>query len=332
MLGRGGLFRQENIEKRRIMSVREWAELCLKDDFRAPGVSDVGLHSRSANANMNIRTKTRRGRKKMEPGSAESAEHDPEPEGDTLEIKQERESVEGDIDGDQDMDHSEEDNCLHQPLVVSPPNSVATPLAAADGDPDSRTSEVDISADADAEPVEPESTHGSPLPEAEDDKQQVKSRPKRTGQTREAREASLADRAARDAAFLQTFDPHTDWLPPGTKASDYTPEFCQKLERQYWRNCGLGKPAWYGADTQGVFTTYLCYVLYEVSLLTNGVTMYRLPVYARHHLMECCTSSLHLIETPPRVIQRPSGREHAVPLLWHVARNICMARRRHGPI
>ena len=31
MVGRGGLFRQQNIEKRRIMSVREWAELCAKD-------------------------------------------------------------------------------------------------------------------------------------------------------------------------------------------------------------------------------------------------------------------------------------------------------------
>ena len=47
MLGSKGLFRQENVEKRRIMSVREWAELCMKDEFRAPGVNDVGPHARS---------------------------------------------------------------------------------------------------------------------------------------------------------------------------------------------------------------------------------------------------------------------------------------------
>ncbi|KAG2135583.1 JmjC domain, hydroxylase-domain-containing protein [Suillus cothurnatus] len=108
MLGRGGLFRQENVEKRKVMSVREWAELCEKEEFCAPA------------------------------------------------------------------------------------------------------------------------------------------------QSREVREA---ERSAKDAAFLKTFDPHKDWLPPCTTADDYTVEFCQKLERQFWRNCGLGKPAWYGADTQGsVFT------------------------------------------------------------------------------
>ena len=43
MFGRAGLFRQENIEKRNLMSVREWAELCAKADFMAPGVDDVAL-------------------------------------------------------------------------------------------------------------------------------------------------------------------------------------------------------------------------------------------------------------------------------------------------
>ena len=43
MLGRAGLYRQQNIEKRKVMSVREWSELCAKDDMRAPGVDDVEL-------------------------------------------------------------------------------------------------------------------------------------------------------------------------------------------------------------------------------------------------------------------------------------------------
>ena len=43
MLGRAGLYRQQNIEKRKVMSVREWSELCAKDDLRAPGVDDVEL-------------------------------------------------------------------------------------------------------------------------------------------------------------------------------------------------------------------------------------------------------------------------------------------------
>jgi hypothetical protein len=68
---------------------------------------------------------------------------------------------------------------------------------------------------------------------------------------REAREASLANRAALDREFIEDFSPHKEWLPSNTEPTDYTPEFCQKLERQFWRNCGLGKPAWYGADSQG---------------------------------------------------------------------------------
>src|ERR1700761_3980762 len=44
MMGRGGLFRQNNVEKRRAYSVREWAELCmLTDEFKAPTKEDLVL-------------------------------------------------------------------------------------------------------------------------------------------------------------------------------------------------------------------------------------------------------------------------------------------------
>lgn len=212
MLGRGGLFRQENMEKRKIMSVREWADLCAKDEFRAPGVSDIGLHSRSTN----VRPKVKKTRRKVNAVKAELTGPVP----DDIEIKDE--PVDDDINGGSP-----------QPAVVSPPNSTAaaSPTVVAEVDPDI----------ADAEPAEIEGVS--------EDKPKVKGR--RVAQTREAREASLVDRAARDAAFLETFNAHEHWLPRNTKARDYTPEFCQKLERQFWRNCGLGKPAWYGADMQG---------------------------------------------------------------------------------
>ena len=61
MLGRSGLFRQQNIEKRKIMSVREWAELCSKDDFRALGIDDIGLRIAVDSANENKRRSKRRG-------------------------------------------------------------------------------------------------------------------------------------------------------------------------------------------------------------------------------------------------------------------------------
>ncbi|KAJ7840953.1 hypothetical protein B0H14DRAFT_3457782 [Mycena olivaceomarginata] len=37
-------------------------------------------------------------------------------------------------------------------------------------------------------------------------------------------------RVDKDRSFLQSFHLHNDWLPQGTTATDYTPEFCAKLE------------------------------------------------------------------------------------------------------
>ncbi|KAJ7641325.1 JmjC-domain-containing protein [Roridomyces roridus] len=170
MRGRAGLFRQENMEKRKLMSVREWAELCSKDEFRAPGKDQVGVHN-----NPNAQPATRRRRK------TKTKEETQEPE-----VKVEEDTK---------------------------PSSMASPPNSASPDPE------------DTKP---------------DDN---KPRNRRV------------ERADKDAAFIEGFSPHTDWLPSDTKASDYTPEFCAKLERAYWRNCGLGKPAWYGADTMGSLYT-----------------------------------------------------------------------------
>ncbi|KZP12459.1 JmjC-domain-containing protein [Athelia psychrophila] len=215
MIGHGGLFRQENVEKRRIMSVREWAELCNKDEFRAPGIKDLGLHSRSQNAPKPAARKTR---KKVDRGSADAAE--PEVEGDTK------------------VDQEQEQPSKASGAVASPPisnDNPATPQPVAEDDVEG--------ANADSPSAEGEIGGGK------------KPKAKRVAQSRAAREANLAERTQQDASFLEEFDPEGDWLPPNTVASDYTPEFCQKLERQFWRNCGLGKPAWYGADTLGSLYT-----------------------------------------------------------------------------
>ncbi|KAF9260334.1 JmjC-domain-containing protein [Marasmius fiardii PR-910] len=183
MLGQAGLFRQQNFEKRKTMSVREWAELCGQDEYRAPGVGEVGLHAR-ANVKAKARTKTRK---------ATTAK---------------AETVEPSIDEDGQVHIKEEP--------------------------------VDAAGAGDA-------------PYGEEQKPKTKGR--RQPQTKQTKEARLAERTEKDKTFLETFDPHTHWLPPETKPEDYTPEFCAKLERHYWRNCGLGRPPWYGADTQGSLYT-----------------------------------------------------------------------------
>ncbi|KAF6741198.1 specific transcriptional repressor [Ephemerocybe angulata] len=200
MLGNSGLYRQQNMEKRKVMSVREWVELCTKEEFRAPAVHEVGLESRR-----DVAPRPRRGKKK----ESTSAEKEPTVKDEAIEVK--------------------------VAAVPSPPGS--------DGAPSPR----------------PESTpgplaSGSQLNGAGKAKEPAQ-KSKRQPQSREARQANLAERALKDDEFIEGFDSDTDWLPHNTLASDYTPEFCQKLERHYWRNCGLGKSPWYGADTLGTLYT-----------------------------------------------------------------------------
>lgn len=189
MVGQRGLFRQQNVERRKEMSVREWAELCAKKDYRAPGVKEVGrTHARDTvqpTRKPPLRTK-KRGIASAGTTTADEVVHEPSEEG---------------------------------LAIPSPPASdyVATP---------------------------------------KDEGEEVRSPVKgRRTVTKETREAKAAEKAAADRTFLQSLDVSVAWLPPETKPSDYTPEFCRELERQYWRNLGLGKPAWYGADTAGTLFT-----------------------------------------------------------------------------
>jgi hypothetical protein len=69
---------------------------------------------------------------------------------------------------------------------------------------------------------------------------------------RQKKAARAALKTDLDANFLSTFDPTTAWLPPGSSEEDYrSPEFVAGLERLFWRGCGVGKPAMYGADLPG---------------------------------------------------------------------------------
>ncbi|OBZ73253.1 Lysine-specific demethylase 4D [Grifola frondosa] len=230
MLGRGGLFRQENLEKRRILSIREWTELCAKEDLR----------------------KDQEGRKK----TRESETAEPDLEAQEIVIKEEQ----GEVD---DLAGSHND----LQAFVSPPNSdraLTTPAPVTEHGVEVEAVEGDHSSNLQASASESHSVFQTPAaedqhqetkPEDDIDDMKPKSKGRRTAQTREAREASLAERALKDEAFLETFDPHSDWLPSNTTPFDYTTEFCRELERRYWRNCGLGKPAWYGADLQGSLFT-----------------------------------------------------------------------------
>ena len=255
MLGQGGLFQQQNIEKRRVMSVREWYELCAKEDLRAPGVDDVGLHARATNGSAKART--RRSRKQRE---SETAEPDPNVDA-AVAIKREDDSEELEPEA-------------AAKALISPPNSnraLSPPEQAGDTEHQPEASSLtgnEASSSSVAPKCSPVGSAKSRHPLAEEDEEEddehgvkqegphgedvkPKAKGKRAPQTREAREAMMAARAVKDREFLTSFDPHTAWLPPKTTSASYTTEFCKELERRYWRNCGFGKPAWYGADMQG---------------------------------------------------------------------------------
>ena len=196
MVGRAGLFRQQNVEKRKTMSMRDWAELCTRDEFRAPSANGTGLYHPRGEGKAKAPRKTRQKSVLREP----TTPHDVTPL--------------------VNHNHDQDDPVLRDGVSNTAPDSLQTEDLSASGT--------------------------TPTSEGNE--------PKRKGRrvlTREEKEASMAEKAAQDTAFLESFDTKTGWLPPNTRPEDYTPEFCKELERQYWRNCGLGKPAWYGADMQG---------------------------------------------------------------------------------
>ena len=232
MLGHGGLFRQQNVEKRRVFSVREWAELCNKEDRRAPGIDDIGLHYARRNAPPPPpKTRAKKG-ERSKPNVTKAATAGPVS---TSAVAENPSSSNGDVPtplqspSNNLMLHSPENLSSCEPLLEHPTNVSSLPT------PERLKEEEEENTDDD---------------EGGESKPQT-AKPKRKWQTREMREAHLAERAAADAAFLKSFNPQTDWLPPNTRSQDYTPEFCKDLERRFWRNCGFGTPAMYGADMEG---------------------------------------------------------------------------------
>ncbi|KAH8827175.1 JmjC-domain-containing protein [Flagelloscypha sp. PMI_526] len=158
MIGSKGLFRQENIERRKEMTVREWVALCNKDDFRAPAPEELKRggqrHAKPTRASRNA---TKVAKSRDSPAKVVTTEEDAED------------------------------------AAPSPPAKASQP----------------------------------------------KRRP------------NAAERHKLESDFMDSFDPHSDWLPTHTASEDYNLEFCKELERSYWRSNGIAKPPWYGADTQG---------------------------------------------------------------------------------
>jgi len=260
MLGHGGLFRQQNVEKRRVFSVREWAELSNKEGRRAPSVDDIGLqHARRAAPPPPPKSRAKKGeRTKVDATKAASAgpvsipaicDVDNAPSSGNVPTSPKSPPADGD---------AKVSNSPVNVLTCDPPSEHPT----------------DVLSLPTPERLKEEEEENTDDDEKRDDKPQP-TKPKRKWQTREMRDAHLAERAAADAVFMQSFNPHTDWLPPNTRPEDYTPEFCKDLERRYWRNCGFGAPAMYGADMEGSYSLEPVFSSCLTSISVNRVSVHR---------------------------------------------------------
>ncbi|KAG8995096.1 hypothetical protein FRB94_009473 [Tulasnella sp. JGI-2019a] len=96
--------------------------------------------------------------------------------------------------------------------------------------------------------------------------------------------SSKAD-ASPDLSFYNEFEPRASWLPKDTSPEDYTPEACRELERLFWRSCGIGIPAQYGADMSG-------------SLFTKDTTEWNVAQLPSFLSRLCLNKSLPGVNTP----------------------------------
>lgn len=242
MLGNAGLYRQQNVEKNRHMSVREWAEMCKKEDWRAPTPAELELKA-ADNPAKGVQKK--RQKKKVDIEAEVEIEVEDAATPDVKLDDDASEIIKSSIDADADVDVDTEMQAQVDSIPTPPPSegdehgSHHEDQEAMQVDDDKQTSE------------KPEDDKQASVEGDAEDSSKPASRKKRAAPTRASREAALAHRAKLDAEFLETFDPHKDWLPEKMTAEDYTPEFCAKLERKFWRNLGWGRCAWYGADMAG---------------------------------------------------------------------------------
>ena len=127
----------------------------------------------------------------------------------------------------------------------------------------------------------------------------------RFSQTRASRAATLEKHTTLDDAFWETFDPVADRLPPNTSPHDYTNEFCAKLERKFWRDIGLGRAAWYGADSAGMLFTP------ETTVQPGEL-------------------AVNAVETATRWWCGDAGSEQPISVLRNVEGDVCVACRGYG--
>lgn len=259
MVGISGLFRQQNIEKRRVYSLREWVELGMSDDFRTPGKEEVQRDLKRGVAGTGRRPRTKKGLAEASIASSSPASFVPTPEDNQTATPNESHYAE-DLDHSMDTrDTAPDTSATNSPREASvlvdsghSPNKQEQQVAGEPSAPIHTAEGANISNDTQTSDLNPDlsleaGAQNPPLDAAALQKAAL---------ARQRKAARAALKNDLDATFINTFDPSTSWLPAGCTEEDYqSPEFVAGLERLYWRSCGVGKAAMYGADLPGSLFT-----------------------------------------------------------------------------
>lgn len=211
MLGRSGLFRVTNVEKRRLkpFDVKEWFEKCQDKKFSGPGPKDVdraldrgskGATERALKAKEDMTRQKAERRVKLEAAKKRKEERLSMSGAGSQAVKSELGEKDQEDHLQQEDEEEQTNNQAPDPAVDDVPGLGHSPHSSADSDPLAQT---------------PESQPNTIDP------------------------------------FYETFDPTTAWLPKDTQTEDYTPEACSGMEKKFWKSLMTREPSWYGADLQG---------------------------------------------------------------------------------
>lgn len=234
MVGISGLFRQQNIEKRRVYSLREWFEIGMSEELRSPGIDAVNK-DRSTAPTHSVR-KAKPARKELSSASEKTESH----------MNATKEELSADL---KMASPRRSKPSVQQLESVSP--RLNTP-SAMDPSAANISEAATPSVDPSSQPGDAVMSSAPPETITSEDAERIAAEQLKIAIAKQRKAERAAQRSDLDAVFLANFDPETSWLPPGTSAADFaSPEFAAALERLYWRNCGLGKAAMYGADMPG---------------------------------------------------------------------------------
>ncbi|CED84781.1 DNA damage-responsive repressor GIS1/RPH1, jumonji superfamily [Phaffia rhodozyma] len=230
MKGRAGLFRVQNVERKKPLSVKEWYQKCALPNFATPLLKETDRSERPTTSVM----KRRRNKQSGDPAT------------DELATKPSSIPIASSVDYPEPATLTRMDEGRTQPSsgLIAVSASVASNLGPSASSPTSTSTQLPTS-NLTSEPVQTQITSV--------DSENVASVAESVSQKEQG--SNVNNEPVEVDPFYDTLLNDQPWLPRDSKQEDFTPEVCKEIERKFWRGLGLGDSAWYGADLRGSLFT-----------------------------------------------------------------------------